>query len=233
MPWQACVLQTSPADWSCRTFFPAVSAVVYMLVMTAESFLSGLRSYRKYRKDLDDFYTWKTCRNTKRLLKSGCQTQRGGAQMNDGDAAKLHTREQTPLSLLSVLFLSRKNPTKNILTMFSKSFLVMHFPSCRVHISFIPHEYKVTFLTATKLQQSFLKGFFSFLDSAQFLSACTQRSLLNDVFYWAQTTLEHMQFTVTTVVSLPSKIIVISETVGPKRRQSSFSFQAGWNDSCR
>lgn len=92
--------------------FLVVSAVVYVPVMTAESFLSGLfLSYRKCGKDFDDIQTWKTCQNTEKLLKSGrrspderrwcCQAAHEGTNSSFSSFCAVHD-----------LFLLRKNPTE-------------------------------------------------------------------------------------------------------------------------
>lgn len=86
----------------------------YVPVTTAESFLSGLSQTQSVEKmDSDYFQIWKTSQKNVKIQKSSLNQAIKevwntvlkellcvGAQMNDGDTAKLHMREQTLLSLL-------------------------------------------------------------------------------------------------------------------------------------
>lgn len=81
-----------------------------------------------------------------------------GAQTNDGDAAKLHMREQTLLSVLFMIcfFQGKIQPKKHLITVLKKKILVTHFPFFGGPYFFYSHGYKVTFLTATKLFKELL-----------------------------------------------------------------------------
>lgn len=70
-----------------------------------------------------------------------------GAQTNDGDAAKLHMREQTLLSVLFMIcfFQGKIQPKKHLITVLKKKILVTHFPFFGGHISFIPMDTKSHF----------------------------------------------------------------------------------------
>lgn len=97
------------------------------------------------RLDFDYSQIWKTsqknCQNKEKLLKSGRKKKKVwnkvlkevlcvGAQMNDGDAAKLHMREQTALSSLCCprsVSLKGKSNLKHLITVLKKQFLVPVF----------------------------------------------------------------------------------------------------------
>lgn len=157
VPWQACVLQTHPtrpAYLSCRTFFLAVSAVLDVPVLTAESFLSGLfLSYGKCGKDFDDIQTWKTCQNTEKLLKSGSRSP----DERRWCCQAAHEGTNSSFCAVHDLFLSRKNPTKKTsYHCFKKEDFGDALSIFWGPYFFYSHGYKVTFLTATKLFKGLL-----------------------------------------------------------------------------
>lgn len=81
--------------------------------------------------------------------------------MNDGDAAKLHTREQTLLSLLSVLFMicffqGKIQLKKTSYYCFKKEDFGDALSIFGGPYFFYSHGYRITFLTAAKLFKGLL-----------------------------------------------------------------------------